>query len=43
MRTPAPGFLHHVGTYEEMVDVHLLADVLDGVGDLGDLTSTIVG
>ena len=43
MRTPTPGFLHHVSNYEAMVDLRLLADVLDRVVDLGDLISTIVG
>ena len=43
MRTSTPGFLHHVSNYEAMVDLRLLADIVDGVADLGDLISTIVG
>jgi hypothetical protein len=43
MGTQAPGFLHDDSNYEAMVDLRLLADVLDGVVGLGDLISTIVG
>jgi len=43
MRTSTPGFLHHVSNFEAMVDLRLLADVLDGVANFGELISTIVG
>jgi hypothetical protein len=35
--------LHDDNNYESVVDLRLLADVLDGVVDLGDLINTIVG
>jgi hypothetical protein len=38
-----PWLLHDDSDCESMVDPRLLADVLDGVVDLGDLISTIVG
>lgn len=38
-----PVLLHDDNDYESVVDLHLLADVLDGVVDLGDLINTIVG
>jgi hypothetical protein len=43
MWTQTPGFLRHVSNDEAMVDLRLLADVLDGVVDLSDLISTTVG
>jgi hypothetical protein len=42
MWTQIPRFLHDDSDNEAMVDPRLLADVLDGVVDLGDLISTIV-
>lgn len=38
-----PGSCMMIATVNQMVDPRLLADVLDGVVDLGDLISTIVG
>ena len=43
MRTQPPVLWHDENDYESVVDLRLLADVLDGVVDLGDLINTIVG
>jgi hypothetical protein len=43
VRTQPPVLLHDDNNYESVVDLRLLADVLDGVVDLGDLINTIVG
>jgi hypothetical protein len=37
------GLLHDDSDYESVVGLGLLADVLDGVVDLGDLIGTVVG
>jgi hypothetical protein len=40
--TQPPVLLHDDNDYESVVGLRLLADVLDGVVDLGDLINTIV-